>query len=196
MIERFDWFARFGDLLDDPPANTGPGEFPRLDTDRLNDIASQVRGFYRLAYNREDSDCGVRALAVACAAPYEVAYAALENAGRKPGGPVKLAMLRAAAWELGYALIQEYAIPYGPTIRHCTYSMRDTKGGYIIVTCDHAAGVWNGEVIDWSRKRGFKVEGILRAKRVNTGKKLATLCKVATNAQTECAINGIRELEG
>ncbi len=159
MRDKFDWFARYGDLLQTGPSPVAvPGQ-------AATHVMLQEQAFRRMAYNREDHDCGVRALAVACAAPYEAAHQALMHEGRMPGTAVNIYMLIEAAQHLNYELVivTEYEAPHRPTIKRCARTMCTMWGGYILLTRDHAAGMWDGEVIDWSRDRAFRVRQILRA---------------------------------
>ena len=158
MVDRFDWLQRYGGLIMDPPplpASLRP-TFSKLDS---------VQAFYRLAYNREDNDCGVRALAVACAAPYVESHAAFKQVGRENGGPVTPFWMEQAAPWLGYTL-SDYPTPAGATLRSCGRDLANTVGGYLILTCDHVVGMWNGEIIDWACNTGQHVTQIFKAQRI------------------------------
>lgn len=178
--DRFDWLQRWGDLVMDPPPLATPLQptsyprfnmaeaearaytaFPATFSDRMRD----VQAFRRLAYNKEDNDCGVRALAVACAAPYEKSHAAFKRMGRYDGEGVCVPMMLHAAPELGYYL-EGWPLPANATIKSCGRHYADTDGGYVIVTCDHAAGMWNGEIIDHARNSKARVTKLFRARRL------------------------------
>ena len=154
MTERFDWLQRYGDLIMDPPPLLAPLQ-----------PAAATQAFYRLAYNKEDNDCGVRALAVACATPYAKSHAAFKRVGRENGGPVTPFWMGQAAPWLGYTL-SDYPTPAGATLRSCGRDLANTVGGYIILTWDHAVGVWDGEVIDWDRDSKQRVVQIFLARRI------------------------------
>ncbi len=154
MRDRFDWLQRYGDLIMDPPP---------LPASLRPTAATQA--FHRLAYNKEDNDCGVRALAVACAAPYVESHAAFKQVGRLHALPVSpFLMEQAAAW-LGYKL-KAYPTPAGCTLESCRQYFAHTVSGYIILTCDHAVGMWNGEIIDWARESKQRVTQIFKAQRI------------------------------
>ncbi len=154
MTERFDWLQRYGDLIMDPSPLLAP----------LQPTAA-AQAFHRLAYNKEDNDCGVRALAVACAAPYAKSYAAFKQVGRADGRSVTPFWMEQAAERLGYKLTA-YPIPAGCTLASCRRDLADTVGGYVILTCDHAVGMWNGEIIDWARDSKQQVVEIFLARRI------------------------------
>ena len=156
MTERFDWLQRYGDLIMDPPPLLAP----------LQPTAA-AQAFYRLAYNKEDNDCGVRALSVACAAPYVESHAAFKQVGRVDGGPVTPFWMEQAAERLGYTL-SDYPTPAGATLVSCGRDLADTVGGYLILTCDHVVGMWNGEIIDWARESKQRVTEIFLAEKIET----------------------------
>lgn len=155
VVDRFDWLERYGDLIMDPPPLLGP----------LQPTAA-AQAFYRLAYNKEDNDCGVRALAVACAAPYAESHTAFKLLGRLNAMPVSPFLMKQAATWLGYEL-QRYPKPAGATLKSCGRYLADAVGGYIILTCDHAVGMWNGEIIDWARDTKQRVTQIFKARRID-----------------------------
>ena len=152
--DRFDWLQRWGDLIMGPPPLIGP----------LQPTAA-AQAFYRLAYNKEDNDCGVRALAVACAAPYVESHAAFKQLGRVDAMPVSPYLMKMAAYWLGYKL-QDYPRPAGCTLESCGRYLADAVGGYVILTRDHAVGMWNGEIIDWARDSKQRVTQIFKARRM------------------------------
>ncbi len=156
MTERFDWLQRYGDLIMDPPPLLAP----------LQPTAA-AQAFHRLAYNKEDNDCGVRALAVACAAPYAESHAAFKQVGRVDGGAVSAFLIEQAAPWVGYKL-REHPKPAGATIVSCGQDLADTVGGYLILTCDHAVGMWNGEIIDWAYDTKQRVVHIFLAEKIET----------------------------
>lgn len=108
----------------------------------------------------DTNDCGVRAVAVACAVDYHAAHAALEALGRKRRkGTHWGAMLKAARALAG----TEPALLAGtePT-RHGWHPMRVTlsrfvrdnpRGSFVLWTISHAFAVVDGVVYDW-RARG------------------------------------------
>lgn len=156
MVDRFDWLQRYGDLIMDPPPLLSP----------LQSIIN-AQAFHRLAYNKENNDCGVRALAVACAAPYVESHAAFKRIGRADGGPVSPYFLVNAAPLLGYQL-WDHPKPAGTTLQSCGRYLADAGGGYVILTCNHAVGMWNGEIIDWDRESKQRVTQIFKARRIET----------------------------
>lgn len=116
---------------------------------------NEVQQFYRLAYNKETSDCGVRALAVACATPYRVALAAMADVGRKSEWPVNESMLERAAELIGYEMV-EIEKP-GKTFLTAERALCLEPGGHILTSWDHAVGLWNGELIDYTRGSRLRV---------------------------------------
>ena len=125
----------------------GAVQFPMFT--RTWGATKEVQAFYRLAYNKESADCAVRALAVACAAPYKQAHKALADVGRVDGGPADVELMQWAAFILGYRMVEFK--PHGKTLRTAERILKDTKGGYVLTTVDHAVGLWDGEMIDFAR---------------------------------------------
>lgn len=126
---------------------------------------SETQAFYRLAYNKEASDCSVRALAVACAAPYARAHQAMQNVGRLDGGLANGHMMMSAALQLGCQMVE---IPLrSKTLRTAERTLRHIKGGHILVTRNHAVGVWDGELIDHARGTLARVKHAFRIHRRN-----------------------------
>lgn len=124
---------------------------------------NETQAFYRLAYNKEGSDCSVRALAVACACPYDTAHAAMHFAGRGPHQAANMYMMHVAAGSLGFELCP--TIVKGKTLRTLCRSMVGTEGAYIAETSWHVVGFWKGECIDWSRdtlQRVVKVYAVIK----------------------------------
>lgn len=125
---------------------------------------NSTQAFYRLAYSKEGHDCSVRALAVACAAPYDVAHAAMHFAGRGPHQGASLAMIADAAYSLGFIL--EPVTVKSKTLRTLCREMQGEPGAFLAVTSDHVVGIWQGEVIDWARDRLLRLETVLAVKRM------------------------------
>jgi len=154
IVDRHNWHTKFGDLLSE--TKPAVAEYPRLDADKLK----ERQAFYRLAYNKEPHDCAVRALTVACAAPYERAHLALQECGRKDGHASSVHQLRTAALYLGcYMALVESP---GKTLLTAERALRNTYGGFILITCNHAVGIWDGELIDHARGKLFRVEQTYR----------------------------------
>lgn len=109
----------------------------------------EQQAFHRLAYNKEASDCSVRALAVSCAVSYAIAYVALDFAGRQPKGAATGRMINTAARSLGYTL-HGVAVK-SKTLRTLCRELKAELGNYMATTCDHVVGFYKGECIDWSR---------------------------------------------
>jgi hypothetical protein len=117
-----------------------------------------IRAFYRLAYNREDNDCAVRALAVACTVPYEHARDVLTRVGRPPGWGVTLEMLMAGIEALSCSAVKRKV--KARTMHTLCRELRRESGGIIALTRSHVAGFWNGECIDWSRDRLLRITDV------------------------------------
>lgn len=152
-IDRHNWLEDYGDLLF--PQFTLPEndlQFPWAE------IATPA--FYKLAYNREDNDCGVRALAVACEIPYEQAHWSLQEAGRLAGQSCCMPQMIDAANRLRFAMVPTDC--KSRTLRTVERELKKTHGGFIVTTTDHAVGVWNGEMIDHARGRLWRLDGIYR----------------------------------
>ena len=154
MIDRHNWFAEYGDLLmrdllvrdaQEPKCPWG---------------SEEAQAFYKLAYNWEDNDCGVRALAVACAAPYDKAHAALQEAGRIAGHSCCMPQMLDAARRLRCLMVATTC--KAKTLLTVERELAKTHGGFIVTTRDHAVGVWNGELIDQDRGSLSRVDGIYR----------------------------------
>ena len=156
--DRFDWHSRYGDLLSD--IKPAPARYPKFNAVECDERAA----FYSLAHNKEPNDCAVRALAVACAAPYERAHRAMRTAGRLAGQSANTSQLIDAASILNCNMVQLLKRP-GRTLRTAERALKDTHGGFILLTCDHAVGIWNGELIDHARGRLWRVESTYRIER-------------------------------
>ncbi len=156
-IDRHDWFADFGDLISDCiPKPTLEVPFPRIDRAKWEETTA----FYRLAHNKEDNDCGVRALAVACAAPYDKAHRALQELGRIAGQACVVSQMIGAAVHLKRRMVRvEHK---AKTLRTVERELADTSGGFILTTADHAVGIWNGELIDHARGSLMRVGAVYR----------------------------------
>lgn len=162
--DRFDWHSRYGDLLMSPSEpifkvwDSGADlQFPKFDAVECDERAA----FYSLAHNKEPNDCAVRALAVACAAPYERAYDAMEIAGRLKGRSSNTSMMMDATSMLECNMVQLLKLP-GRTLRTAERALKNTHGGFILLTCNHAVGIWNGELIDHARGRLWRVDRVYR----------------------------------
>ena len=153
LIDRHDWFTNYGDLISDCVKT--PEYAPKYS---WSCMASQA--FYRLAYNKEDNDCGVRALAVSCAAPYDKAQQALAEAGRLPGHSCTIAQMIDAAVRLRCSMVRTTC--KAKTLLTVERELAKTHGGFIVTTRDHAVGLWNGELIDQDRGSLSRVDGIFR----------------------------------
>ena len=100
-----------------------------------------------LKHSRNKNDCGVRALAAACAVSYEGAERALADAGRKPGRWTYNKQLIAAAKALGKALQFNESMA-GVTVRKLGREL--PSGNWVVHVNRHYLAVVAGEVVDWS----------------------------------------------
>ena len=156
-VDRHDWFTDWGDLISDCiPVPTPEVPFPKFDRVKCEEITA----FRRLAFNKEDNDCGVRALAVSCAAPYDKAHWALQEAGRLAGQSCCVAQMIDAAGRLRCHMVATTC--KARTLLTVERELAKTHGGFIVTTRDHAVGIWNGELIDSDRGRLFRLDGIYR----------------------------------
>ena len=144
-IDRHNWFADFGDLI---------SEIPR------RRMIKEMQAFSRLAYNQEDNDCGVRALAVSCAAPYDKAHWALQEAGRLAGNSCSVSQIIGAAARLNCRMVG--IVCKGKTLLTVERALAGTHGGFIVTTTNHAVGLWNGELIDHARGSRSRVDTVYR----------------------------------
>ena len=151
-IDRHDWFAEYGDLISDFTVPKHAPDFPWP--------CKEEQAFYKLAWNKEDNDCSVRALAVACAAPYDKAHEAMRKAGRLPEGPALIPQMMDAARHLRCHMVRTTCT--AKTLLTVEHELKNTHGGFIVSTCDHVVGVWNGELIDHTRGRLLRLDGIYR----------------------------------
>ncbi len=155
-IDRHNWFEQWGDLISDCiPTPTDKVPFPKFDRAKF-DMLPEVQAFHNLVYNKEDNDCGVRALAVACAAPYDKAYAALQRAGRIDGYACCIAQMMHAARMLRCYMVRTPCT--AKTLLTVERELAKTHGGFIASTSTHVVGIWNGELIDWARGRLFRLD--------------------------------------
>ena len=153
-IDRHNWMEQWGDLI-----------FPQFQVleHSSNYAWSEVQSehmFCQLAYNREDNDCGVRALAVACAAPYDLAHEALSQAGRIDGESCMVPQMLWAAGVLKCSMVATTC--KAKTLLTVERELKNTRGGFVVTTTSHAVGVWNGELIDHARGRLWRLDGIYK----------------------------------
>ena len=153
-IDRHNWFEEYGDLI------STWYEVPEHSPDFPWSQGFAEAAFHRLAYNREDNDCGVRALAVACAAPYDEAHEALSQAGRIDGESCMVPQMLWAAGVLKCAM--HHTSCTAKTLLTVERELKHTRGGFIVTTTSHAAGIWDGELIDHARGRLWRLDGIYR----------------------------------
>jgi hypothetical protein len=118
------------------------------DYDALNSVSKQFN---------ETLDCGVIALAVSCDVSYEEAHTALELAGRKKGKPTNRCMYVPAASLFNKKLVLTNKFK-SRTIRTLERELDD--GNYLVRVTGHAAGVYNGKVVDWSTGRCKRIKEI------------------------------------
>ena len=110
---------------------------------------NSTQAFYRLAYNKQDCDCSVRALAVTCDVSYDIARVALSVVGRVHKGTATGYMISVAALSLGYVL---HSVDVkSKTMRTLCRELKDEPGNYMAITRAHVVGFYKGECIDWSR---------------------------------------------
>ncbi len=132
---------------------------------KLYDEIRAQQAFYRLAYNKESHDCSVRALAVACVAPYDIAHAAMAFAGRQPSGTATGKMIDTAARSLGCVM---YGIEVeSKTLRTLCRELKAEPGNYMAVTCNHVVGFYKGECIDWSRDTLARIKAVVLVEKQN-----------------------------
>lgn len=115
------------------------------------ETTAQRLAFAELGFNHEAADCSVRALAVACCCPYDIAHAAMHFAGRGPEQAASMNMVIAAAASLGFTL-REIEVK-SKTLRGLTRELHGEPGTFMGVTSDHIVGFWGGECIDWARDK-------------------------------------------
>lgn len=164
-IDRHNWVDDYGDLLWSQPLNPEAWQspFPRFTPPQDRDFPwpeIETHAYKALAYNREDNDCGVRALAVACNIPYEKALWSLQEAGRIAGQSCCMPQIIDAAHRLRHAMVATDC--KSKTIRTVERELANTHGGFIVTTLNHAVGVWNGELIDHARGRLWRLDGVYR----------------------------------
>ena len=151
-IDRHDWFAEYGDLISDFTVPKHAPDFPWS--------CKEEQAFYKLAWNKEDNDCSVRALAVACAAPYDKAHEAMCKAGRLDCGPALIPQMMDAARQLRCHMVRTTCT--AKTLLTVERELAHTRGGFIVTTRNHAVGLWNGELIDHERGTLSRVDGVYR----------------------------------
>ncbi len=154
-IDRHNWMEEYGDLL-------FPQFVPQESADDLKFPWPEIEtpAFTALAYDKEENDCGVRALAVACNVPYDRAHWSLQEAGRLAGQSCCMPQILDAANRLRYAMVATDC--KSKTLRTVERELADTHGGFIVTTTDHAVGVWNGQLIDHARGRLWRLDGVYR----------------------------------
>lgn len=122
-------------------------------------------------YKSDKNMCSVIATSIACRVPYDKAYKALENHGRKHGQGTYWYQQSAAIQELGCELEkvfnrgnrplrQKNGSKYTPK----TIGERLKKGYYICRVRGHVFAVVNGEVLDWTDGRNHHINEVYKVK--------------------------------
>lgn len=159
-IDRHNWVEEYGDLLWSQPQDPKTWDSSSEHDLKFPWAEIETPEFYALAFNKEDNDCGIRALAVACCVTYEKAYWALKEAGRRDGHVCRMTQVIDAANNLRHLMVRITCT--SKTLRTVERELAKTYGGFIVTTVDHAVGVWNGELIDHARGSLRRLDGIYR----------------------------------
>jgi len=96
------------------------------------------------------NDCTVRAIAIACAIPYDEAYDLLALEGRKGGRGFQFKFWAPAATVNGRRFVWRSfpAIKGEPRMSHARFCRENPTGVYILNTAKHVAAVIDGVVQD------------------------------------------------
>ena len=115
---------------------------------------------------KEDCDCSVRAITVACDVDYEESHQALKQSGRlnRNGVDIKT-MIKALIFELGCNFNIVDMVSLQSELGHML-SVKDVKkvfpnGQYLIGTYEHVSALVEGEFIDWSIPSYWRVEWVI-----------------------------------
>ncbi len=107
-----------------------------------------------MKHNIKRADCAVRAICNTTGIDYDTVEAALEKAGRKINSGTFPCEIRRAVTALGFKF-SERRFSRGTTIASAP---REFPGGaWILFVRGHFAAIVDGNVIDWSEGRRFRV---------------------------------------
>ncbi len=128
--------------------------------------AGQARG--------ESNDCSVRAIAIACNVPYDVAHAAMAAEGRKEGkGAYRLSICNAAD-KLGFDYAQKMTSSFHEQMKGQDAKCRNLtpfqirkyahlfQGSYLIFTDGHVFASVDGVVHDFNNGRKTHVIAVIK----------------------------------
>jgi hypothetical protein len=120
---------------------------------------------------KEHNDCSVKALAIACEVPYEVAHETLRKLGRKNKNGVYMSVCHMAAKELGFELVEE-KFP-GKTVVTLERDLKRYGGArrYFIHVTRHFLAFDGTQVVDWSKGTRKRVHHCYRVKPINTAER-------------------------
>lgn len=119
-------------------------------------------------YYREDNDCSVKAVAIACDVPYKLAKDTLESVGaRRPRSGANLYGILAAIAKLGFVTNEiegQRPLKFGGTISTLTDKL-PKRGMYIALVRNHILTVKNGKIEDWTEGRRHQVQLVYKVER-------------------------------
>lgn len=141
-------------------------------TDRFRKLAKDSYAY------KEDKDCTVMAVAVACDVPYSKAHKAMSEAGRKPRRGAKRDVTQKAIESLGFKIrkwspsefkttIADYAPPHNTRLNITTHHPRrfpevwkEKHRNMLFFTRNHVAAVRDHVTHDWSINNKLHVKEI------------------------------------
>ena len=121
---------------------------------------------YRKLCTSDSRNCTVVAISKALAVPMEVAYEAMENAGRKHGDGAYMHTVKQAVESLGGEVISQLSKRIQLETRLNTkFTVRSigewfSTGRYIMATSDHAFAVLHGTVDDFTSDSKYHVHEV------------------------------------
>jgi hypothetical protein len=118
--------------------------------------------------HNEHRDCTVKALTVATGLPYAECHKALADAGRKPRKGAHIFQMKDAAKALGFTMERYTGRIQAKTV---ITAERDgtlhALGRVILSTSGHVVGMVDGNVIDWTKGRRHRIQGVYRVRRID-----------------------------
>ena len=109
----------------------------------------------------ERNDCTVKALALATGLDYSVCHAQLAKEGRRKGCGTTFANVQLAAQHLGFMMKRRNRREY--RAKTMISAERDSSlrhGNLILGTCNHAAAMIDGKILDWTEGRRNRIQSV------------------------------------
>jgi hypothetical protein len=109
----------------------------------------------------ETNDCTVKALAITTGRDYDDCHKALAKVGRKKGRGTTFHRVQLAAKALGFEMkLRDHGEFRAKTIISAERDRLLRSGNLILGTCNHAAAMVDGKVLDWTEGRRHRIQTV------------------------------------